>query len=207
MSQRLMPAWIVVGLLTLFALTSIIRRNNVRTMVPNESHKSYQQPLYEQWIRKHEAYPYECWTDSGYDPSKSHFSRDIQLLAATDYGKSDIDNGGFHQFFGNSTGVFAPEMLEWFQKNELNDVARIMDDAMRFFGDDYPRDRSTRNAMLPAFQPRDGRDWDPFDKLNDEFYAALSNNGNRYDEAANNWLKTTCKVSSLDDIEIGRTKR
>ena len=207
MFHRLMPAWIIAGLLALLVFTSLVRRNHVRKTMPNESPMTYRQPFYEQWIRKHEAYPYECWSDSGYDSSKSHFSRDIQLLAAMDYGKSDIDNGGFHQFFYNSTGVFAPEMLEWSQKNGLHDVARVMQDAMLFLGDDYPRDRNIRIARLPDFQPRDGRDWDPFDRLNEEFYAALSNNGTRYEDAANNWLKTTCKISALNDMEIGRTKR
>ncbi len=68
----------------------------------------YNPPFYEEWQRKHDVYPYDCWTDDGYDPSRSNVARDIQLLAGMDYGKSDIDNGVFRQFFHKGMGFLRP---------------------------------------------------------------------------------------------------
>ena len=89
-------------------------------------------PFYSRWIAINDADPFHCWTDNGYNPSLSDCPRDIQILDATDYGKSDIDNGGFHQFFSNSTGVFAPEMIEWFDTQ------------------DSPRPRQSCDRQLPC---------------------------------------------------------
>ena len=78
---------------------------------------------------------------------------------------------------------------------------------MAFFGPEFHRNQGHRMAKLPEFQARDGREWDPFDKMNEEFYAALSNNGTRYADAADNWLRTICGVTSLEQCERGRTVR
>jgi hypothetical protein len=160
----------------------------------------YKPPFYEEWQRKHDVYPFDCWTDDGYDPSRSDIPRDIQLLAGMDYGKSDIDNGGFHQFFHNGTGVFAPEMVEWCERCGLNDVADVIRLAMKkLSGDAYPRSQEGRQRLLANFPVRGEREqWDPFYALDEKFYELLSNNGTRYDDAANKWLRETCGVTALD---------
>ncbi len=83
-------------------------------------------PFYSRWCLMNDLDPFSCWTDDGYDPSLSNCPRDIQLLIATDYGKSDIENGGFHQFFSNPTGVLAPEMIEWFERAGLAESASVL---------------------------------------------------------------------------------
>jgi len=72
--------------------------------------------LFRLWTRVHETWQFDGWTDDGYYASKVDLARDIQLLSATEYGVSDIENGGLHQFFWNGTGVFAPEMIEWLDR-------------------------------------------------------------------------------------------
>ena len=199
MSRRLTPAWVILGLLAVLAISSLYNYSK-RNQVDAGTGMGYRPPFYERWMRKHEAYPYECWSDSGYDPTQSEFSRDVQLLAAMDYGKSDIDNGGFHQFFYNSTGVFAPEMVEWCERAGLDDVAALIRKAMATLTDgEYPRSREGRARALARFPALGAREqWDPFYQLDDEFYGLLSNNGSRYEEAANAWLRETCGVTSLD---------
>ncbi len=69
-------------------------------------------------------------------------------LFAAHWCQSEVRNGGLHQFFSNSTGVLAPEALSGFQAIGLTEWATILDEAMRFFGPSYPRDRETRIAVL-----------------------------------------------------------
>jgi hypothetical protein len=161
----------------------------------------YKPPFHEEWSRKHDVYPFNCWTDDGYNPSLSEIPRDIQLLSGMEYGKSDIDNGGFHQFFHNGTGVFAPEMVEWCERSGLHDVADVIRLAMKTLTDgDYPRSQEGRIRLLAKFPVRGSREqWDPFNKLDEKFYELLSNNGSRYDEAADNWLRETCGITKLED--------
>lgn len=159
-------------------------------------------PFHDEWRRIHNVYPFECWSDEGYNPDLSDVPRDIQIFAAMDYGTSDINNGGFHQFFHNSTGMFAPEMVEWCNRAGLEDVAEVIRDAMdKLVDGEYPRSRAKRvqtlRRLLPA-KTRVGFEG-PFDELNNKFYFLLSNNGSRYDDAANRWLRETCGISDLDD--------
>lgn len=105
-------------------------------------------PFFHRWFLVQNIGPFECWTDAGYDPSQSDLPRDIQLLAATYYGMSDIDNGGFDQFFNNPTGVFAPEMVEWFEQNGMAQSAEDMRRAMAVFGSPFPRSQEERRKTL-----------------------------------------------------------
>ncbi len=105
----------------------------------------FRRSFFERWIFIHMSFDsFRGWSDSGYDPSLSPFPRDVQLLAATDYGKSDIENGGFHQFFYNHTGNFAPEMVEWFTRAGFSKAALAVSDAMAVFGKEFPRSQSER---------------------------------------------------------------
>jgi hypothetical protein len=155
--------------------------------------------FYERWLYVHDVDPFwDCWSDTGYDPSRSKFSRDVQLLAAASYGKSDIDNGGFHQFFSNGTGVFAPEMAEWFERSGLNEAAKAVRDAIAVFGRDFPRSRHARQAFLAKFEGESREEWDPFRAMNERFYESATNRA--FDEAANEWLRQECGIRRLLDM-------
>lgn len=82
-------------------------------------------PFYSRWLFIHGIAPFDCWINTGYDPSISDIPRDIQLLSATAWGISDIENGGFHQFFANHTGIVAPEMAEWFERAGMSKAAEL----------------------------------------------------------------------------------
>ena len=87
---------------------------------------------------------------------------------------SEVCNGGFHQFFSNSTGVLAPEALEGLRAIGLRECADLLEAATDKFHTPYPRDREARHAALQAIElPGEKREqWDPFYELDDRYYAA-----------------------------------
>jgi hypothetical protein len=82
----------------------------------------------------------------------------------------EVCNGGFFQFFWNTTGLLAPEAAAGFRAVGLPELAEILAEAMKFFGSPYPRDRGDRQDALPARQPRRLGEGDPFRPLDERFY-------------------------------------
>lgn len=87
---------------------------------------------------------------------------------------SEVCNGGFHQFFSNSTGIVAPEALAAYRAIGADRCAAILERAMNLFPGRYPRDREERVAALASIElPGEERQqWDPFYAFDDEYYAA-----------------------------------
>ncbi len=176
--------------------------------------------FHDRWTRVYETWEFDGWTDEGYDASKVSLPRDIQILSAVQYGISDICNGGLHQFFGNGTGVFAPEMVEWFDRAGMPAAADIMRLALTKFGGAYSRSQEQRCAFLDSFRleaecvdsDRPRSDWDPFYELDDRFYDCLSGGSvNPFDAAftaaADRWLRETCGIRKLSDPPGAATSR
>jgi hypothetical protein len=92
------------------------------------------------------------------------------LLFAAHWCQSEVYNGGFEQFFSNPTGVLAPEALVAFRAIGLHEWAAILEEAMRFFGEPYPRDQRGRERKLtrPRGVPRER--WRPFSAHDERFY-------------------------------------
>ncbi len=59
---------------------------------------------------------------------------EIGNLYAGHWCQSEVRNGGFHQFFSNTTGLLAPEALAGFRAVGLAELAEILAAAMDFFG-------------------------------------------------------------------------
>src|SRR5215216_5698235 len=62
-------------------------------------------------------------------------------LFASHWCQSEVRNGGFLQFFWNSTGILAPEAVIAFRAIKMPNAATLIERAMMFFGLIYPRDR------------------------------------------------------------------
>ncbi|MFK7821030.1 MAG: DUF4375 domain-containing protein [Planctomycetaceae bacterium] len=157
--------------------------------------------FYERWLRLHQPWASECWTDTGYDPSLSAIPRDVQLLAGMCYGKSDIENGGLHQLFANGTGAMAPEMKQWCERAGFQKTANILAEAIAVFGPEFPRSQNQRDAFLRNYSEqahtRGERDsWNPFRAMDERFYASFDG---KFDAAADQWLRDVCGVGSLHD--------
>ncbi len=87
---------------------------------------------------------------------------------------AEVCNGGFHQFFFNSTGVLAPEAAEGFRAAGLTELAELLETAIARLGEPYPRDRAKRLAVLETLK-RPGtkrEECDPFYELDDRYYEA-----------------------------------
>lgn len=100
-----------------------------------------------------------------------------QNLLAAWWAQSEIRNGGFDQFFGNSTGVLAPEAAAGFRAIGMPLAAEAMEMAIAWFGDEYPRDRDIREEAL------DGIDLEQ-DPTDEEFWRLLNEEAGGFDDAA-----------------------
>ena len=66
--------------------------------------------------------------------------------------QAELDNGGIHQYLWNSSGDFAKETPEVFRRIGADEAARILEEAIAFFGAGGPStDRETRVTALLAF--------------------------------------------------------
>lgn len=81
----------------------------------------------------------------------SQVPRAVGLLYATAFCQVEVCNGGLHQFFGNSTGILAPEAVEGFMAIGQPGIAEIVSKAMAMFPSPYPRDWRTRIAALDRY--------------------------------------------------------
>jgi hypothetical protein len=96
--------------------------------------------------------------------------RSVLNLYAAHWCQSEVNNGGFHQFFYNTTGLLAPEAVEGFSAIGLPEWSALLAEAMGYFPVPYPRERALRLERLPVADGRPRAEWDPFTGLDDRFY-------------------------------------
>jgi hypothetical protein len=125
------------------------------------------------------------WNDCPTDDPAAYlaFCRSMPAVArdllTTHWVVSEVCNGGFHQLFTNPTGVLVPEAVTGFRSMGLVELADITAEAASFFSDAYPREQMPRIEALERYaaSSRDPDDWNPFDRLDDQFYSALDLGG------------------------------
>ncbi|MCP5520187.1 MAG: DUF4375 domain-containing protein [Verrucomicrobiales bacterium] len=71
-------------------------------------------------------------------------------ILAVHWTMSEIANGGLEQYFGNSTGILAPEAVLGFQRIGKPELAVALQKAMALLGEPYPREREQRADRLAA---------------------------------------------------------
>jgi hypothetical protein len=103
------------------------------------------------------------------------------LLYATLFCEQEICNGGFNQFFWNSTGVLAPEAVEGFKAIGQNSIAGIIQEACSLFGDTFPRDRSLRQSKLQTI------DRQLLKSLDKRFYGMINTENDGFATAADRY--------------------
>ena len=79
--------------------------------------------------------------------------------------QAEVLNGGLGQFFGNSTGVLAPEAVEACKVLNMSRLAAKLEEALNWFGSPYPRDREIREERLEIAAESN---LDPFEVLDEE---------------------------------------
>jgi len=73
-------------------------------------------------------------------------------LFASHWCQAEATNGGFRQFYANSTGVLAPEAVEAFKEIGMPATAAIVTEANAWFGYVYPRQRQARELALKSYE-------------------------------------------------------
>ena len=134
--------------------------------------------LHDQWMMQHGEGILKCWPFPANQHTNSDYPLEQILLFAVMYGKSEIENGCLDQFFGNHTGDFAPETADGLELLGARAASKIIRQAMLLFGDSFPRERMTRQEMLPALALE-------LSSLSDAFFVALPSEkefGNACDE-------------------------
>ena len=115
-------------------------------------------------------------------------------LLALHWCQSEVCNGGFHQFFGNPTGVLAPEAAQGFRAIGMSAIAEILERAMAVFGTPYPRAQETRRQFLSSIPGKTREEWDPFIALDDAFYEAIGDHV--LDDAADAYAARTMPLEA-----------
>lgn len=103
------------------------------------------------------------------------------LLYASHFCQSEVCNGGFSQFFSNSTGVLAPEAVQGFRAIGQESVAKVVESAMLPLGSPYIRDREERQAVLETLPPK------AFDDLDERFFALIETEAGGFQSAADRY--------------------
>lgn len=81
---------------------------------------------------------------------------------------AEVDNGGFDQFFFNSTGGYIPEVLAGLRMLGANDSARLLERAVALLPSaTLPRDDKERRSILKGLSDDAQKQ---FDQLDGEFY-------------------------------------
>ena len=107
-----------------------------------------------------------------------------RVLLAAHWCQSEINNGGFAQFFGNSTGVLAPEGVEAYRKIGMPQTADLIARAMSLLGASYPRDREEREDTLEACWDIAG---DEFGDLDETFFRLIETENGGFRAAADTY--------------------
>lgn len=132
-------------------------------------------------------------TVSIYDGSEAFLSEfnkatDKQkILYSSHWAQSEIMNGGLGQFFSNPTGVLAPEAVAAFKEIGMPNCAETLTKAMKFFGENYPRERSIREEAFEEFYEKYGEDSVPLEELEDIMATEIEDENGGFEDAANKY--------------------
>ena len=107
------------------------------------------------------------------------------VLFAAHWAQSEILNGGLSQFFSNPTGVLAPESVEAFIKLGMPTSAKAIREAMLFFGEPYPRERSPRQDALNEFFEKFGESSVPMEEQENIVADGIEEENGGFEAAAN----------------------
>jgi len=135
----------------------------------------------------------------GSDPFLREYARTPEAarnLLSAHWCQSEVCNGGLHQFFSNPTGVLAPEAAVGYDAIGLPGLGSVVQRAMLFFGRAYPRAQQERQQALQGHAQVHPDAWDPFEKLNHEFFDLLNQESGGWTQAADRYAGQHISVRS-----------
>lgn len=144
------------------------------------------------------------WDEVSIYDGPSVFQRDlarvpqgIASLLSAHWCQSEVCNGGFHQFFYNSTGVLAPEAVTGFRAIGMTTCASLIKEAMAFFGDIYPRERQSRVDVLERYALENPGPKDQFWPLDKRFFEELEKENGGFQSAADRYASGLAPPSQI----------
>jgi hypothetical protein len=100
--------------------------------------------------------------------------------------QSEILNGGLSQFFENSTGVIAPEVVEALKVVGLNELSESLKLILLKFGGSYERNRAKRKKIVASNE-------EYFDALDDSLVHLIYEENGGLESASKNYVAAnTC---------------
>lgn len=144
-----------------------------------------------------------------YLASIAPLDRRLVLLYAAHFAYSEIGNGGFQQFYWNSTGAIAPETIDGYRLIGMPELAALVERSSALLEFPYPRDRQLRQRVLfraSGCGELDSLSTDSFSKLyevsdkddapinwralNKDFYRLAETENGGFVAAANRYVST-----------------
>jgi hypothetical protein len=104
-------------------------------------------------------------------------------LFAAHWCQGEVSNGGFSQFFSNSTGVLAPEALAGFAAIGMPKAAELVRRAIAVYPTPYPRDRYHRATVARV-------DGELLNQLDVQFYALVDSENGGFAVAADRYSES-----------------
>tara|TARA_B100001167_G_scaffold163752_1_gene111954 strand:+ start:1536 stop:2063 length:528 start_codon:yes stop_codon:yes gene_type:complete len=96
-----------------------------------------------------------------------------KILLIVENLEREINNGGFHQFYWNSSGNYANETIDALIKIGANKTAEIVKKAnSEFETGDVPKDRAERQNEIELIEGKAEENWNKYDS---EFYEYQDN--------------------------------
>lgn len=114
----------------------------------------------------------DAWGDpNGYERLTREVPSELLRFVAANTLFGEVYNGGFDQFFSNSSGIVINDAIAGFGEMDLDQHAAIAQEALALMGDAFVQDRWERCRRMYAAFP-DNCATDIFDDLDRRFYAA-----------------------------------
>jgi hypothetical protein len=88
-------------------------------------------------------------------------------LVAFGWLRAEINNGGFSQYFFNSSGDAAPDAMAAAAAMGATEVAALLGRAIALLGDPYPLDQASRQQRLEELEDTAE---EPFETLDQDYY-------------------------------------
>jgi hypothetical protein len=97
------------------------------------------------------------------DPRLRELTPGQRAVYALKWLEAEVCNGGFAQYFTNSTGFLWPESLDGADLLGLPELSEVLRGAAAPLGMPYPRDRDLRETIFDLLPETYDEYWDPFD--------------------------------------------
>lgn len=136
----------------------------------------------------------ELDTPQSFELTLRNVPENVGLLLAAHFCQSEVCNGGFSQFFWNSSGVLAPEAARGFLLIGQPQVSSTIQRAMALVGSPFERDRTARQSILSNLSgnplPQHVPEIPQFEPLENEFYRLLQSEAGGFEAAADRYARS-----------------